>query len=210
MRCMSTAMDKLGRPEAGALLKQWLTNPQAQMSIMGKGVVSMPELAIAAQCAKLSGEVLTRPSMVTLQDIASLCKTLTTAYLTMSFLTPGAETSQVESLFQVLGHNLSFKEWTLLTRILLKQVSVGVGKATVLSVIPNGSYSFSRQHDLGLLAEMSTSSTLYGRKLPIICGVPFIPMACDSLKSPYLLRWLFSKEELLSKPISPVNGRLII
>ena len=212
MRCMSTVMDKLGRPEAGALLKQWLTNPQAQMSIMGRGIVSMPELVIASQCAKISGSsVVAKPlSPVTLQDIAALCKTLTTAYLTMSFQTPGAETSQVESLFQVLGYNLSFKEWTLLTRILLKQVSVGVGKATVLSVIPNGSYSFSRQHDLGLLAEMSTSAMLYGRKSPIVCGIPFIPMACDSLKSPYLLRWLFSKEELLSKPISPVNGRLII
>jgi hypothetical protein len=104
-------------------------------------------------------------------------------------------------------------EWRLLLRVLLRTVSVGVGPQTVLSGLSMraGPAFFARQRSLKGLAEAHNKNGDDGDTQPsLLCGVPFVPMNGDALAAPYLMPWIFSREEKLAKPITPFDGRLVI
>ena len=229
LRFVGNALRTSGVIDATAQMNQWISKPQAQSSIMarGRGVVCLPELVVASQCCRVHKDrriaaAANNRGVVTLRDIGALCQRLTHAYIMLDSGVTGAETSQIESLKQILGY-LSFNEWVLLTRIIYKTIPVGIGPAAILSnVAQNGQVFYSKQRDLVRLAKYAVEEVLKhsddvrggeGDPTPapsLVCGVPFIPMTCETMKSPYLFRWLFSKEDKLRKPISPVDGRLII
>jgi hypothetical protein len=220
LRFVGRALEKIGISDAPAQIKQWISKPQAQSSIMarGRGVVCLPELIVASQCCRVNKTVNNgHRGIVTLRDIGALCQRLSRAYLMMESQTSGAELNQIENLKEILGY-LSFNEWMLLTRIIYKTIPVGIGPAAILSnVAPNGQVFYSKRRDLASLAQYAAVEAFKHKDdqaatpVPLlVCGVPFVPMTCETMKSPYLFRWLFSKEDKLRKPISPVDGRLII
>jgi len=235
LRILGAGLAKSGKHEVPAQIKKWLSAPQPQTTgdpnKKTRGIICLPEVIAASHCCKVlppppsSSSSLLLPNqqqrkelvvaaVVTLQDIAGLCQMLTTEYLTMGSNLPGAEVSQIESLKEVFGY-LNFKEWMLLSKIILKSLPVGVGPMSVLSnIFPNGKYFFSKHRDLFVTAEYAMlkreGKVDVGSDVPLACGVPFVPMTCDQMRSPYLFRWLFSKEDALNKPIPPVDGRLII
>ncbi len=126
---------------------------------------------------------------------------------------------------------LDYHGWLLFARVLLKRVSVGVGPATVLAALPDDHFVqgsaaslYSRQRCLAALARAVTpppaaaappaaasASFLVAAAPPLLrCGVPFRAMTGDALRSPYLLKYIFSREEKLRRPIPPIEGRLVI
>jgi len=209
---------KLGRSDAAAQLERWLGDPAPQYSQLkkGQGIVCLPEVVISTL---ITSAVRPQASACnyTIQDVAILCARLTEAYLTASTQLPGIDTLQMEVLYEASQH-FSFKEWVLFFRILLKKVSVGVGPKTVLNCMPHlmAPVLYQRQHDLASLATASVKhgsdpSEVWKRQpTPVACGIPIVPMTCETLKSPFLFTELFSRENKLRKPISPKDGRLVI
>jgi hypothetical protein len=140
----------------------------------------------------------------------------------------GASQQQQMQRPEVLA--LDYHGWLLFARILLKRVSVGVGPATVFAALPDAHFVqgsaaslYARQRSLDALARaVTTTTTTIAQSLSssasasspgdslLRCGVPFHPMTGDSLRSPYLLKYIFSREERLRRPIPPIDGRLVI
>ena len=200
------ALRKVGRSDGSASIKQWLESVPLQNSMMakGKGIVCLPELVIAAQCARASSA--TGPK-ATIANVAVVCRMLTTVYLSAQSSPQQLETAQSEILRQVIEEGgLSFQEWIALSRLLLKKITMGVGLQTVLKALPmNGAREcFARQMDLSRLAETCVSGSAVAAT--VLCGVPFCPMTCDMsnhyMRSPYLMQWLFPA------PVISKDGRI--
>jgi hypothetical protein len=234
MRVMAAALGKAGRPEVAARLRQWQPKP-SNSSLVRNAVVCVPEseIATAATAAILMAE--TKGSI---EAVCRLCDTLTRSFLELqpdrASPSGGADTGQVEALLQVLNGRgpppaltLDFHGWLLLVRILLKRVSVGVGPATVMAALSGehqveggAAVFYARQRSLEALARAATSGGRAGgqpqqqppqsSRIAVRCGVPFKPMTGDAIQSPYLLKWLFSREDKLRRPIPPIEGRLVI
>jgi len=199
------------------VLNQWIANPDMDYSNLTQGMVSCPEIVIAQLVTALknrSPETYRKKAVVTVQDIGILCSSLTSCYLEAG---PNLDILQSEILFNA-AKNLDFKELTLFLRILLKKVSIGVGPMTVLQCMPHidATAFYEKQHDLGRLAELCVKHAADPKDIwrkqsvHLECGHPFNPMTCKVLKSPFLFKWIFSSEEKLKKPISPIDGRLVI
>ena len=133
-----------------------------------------------------------------------------------------------------------FDAWRLLIRILLKRVPLGVGPMDVLLAVPmqaaaafimrqrslrelahvsceinqkkgasNNTHEIIEEdhdHDVNIL-NMQTESDML---VKLVCGQPFQFMVGDVMRSPYLFKWIFSKEERLHKIIPPIEGRVLI
>ena len=213
----SDALRKLGRSEGSATIKQWLKNVPLQNSIMakGKGIVCLPELVIAGQCARASlssyGPGRPPPEPTTLVQVAVVCRMLTTVYLSTQSSQQQLETAQSEILRQVIEEGgLSFQEWLTLHRLLLKKITMGVGLQTMLNALPldGARERFAKQMDLSRLAEMCVSPSAAA---VVLCGVPFCPMTCRNMRSPYLLQWLFSKSVKVGDGmVGPKDNLLVI
>ena len=98
---------------------------------------------------------------------------------------------------------------------------MGLGLATVLSALSaamDGARApaafYARQRSLRALANYAVAPPrgdgAASAEPALVCGVPFRPMTGDALRTPYLLKWIFSKQERLRKPLTPVDGRLVI
>ena len=185
LQVAGAALRKMGRSDGNATLQQWLKNVPLQESILakGRGVVCLPELVIGAQCVRASSRSSGSMSLV---QVGVVCRLLTTAYLTSA--PELLETAQSEIVREVIEHGgMSFQEWLVLLRILLKKVSMGVGPETVLGAL-NAQAFFSKQRDLARLAD----HVVFGGQAVVTCGVPFCPMTCHNMRSPYLMQWLFT------------------
>ena len=177
-------------------------------------IVCMPEffIATAALARRGGGGGHANNATTSLSALADICDQLTRAYVQSESYHNSM--LQVDALQRsILTDNpqissFDFTEWVLLARLILKRVTMGVGPATVMAALPlaNAAPLWARQNDFKVLAE-ATAAAEEGRT-EVKCGVPFVPMSCDSMRSPYLLKWLFSREELLEKPLTPIDGRL--
>jgi ATP-dependent DNA ligase len=196
LQIVGDTLRKVGRSEGSAAIKQWQRRVPLQESLLakGRGIVCLPELVIAAQCARASSSH--GPSLT---QVGTACRMLTTAYLaSQPRSVEQLDIAQGEILRQMVEEGgLSFQEWLTLVRLLLKKVSMGVGEQTVLAALPAGAREFfAKQHDLALLASMCVAPT-GTMKAGVVCGVPFTPMTCHNMRSPYLMRWLFSKAQTM-------------
>ena len=224
MRVLSAALGKGGLPDVGVRLVRWVPVPCRSTLLGGpsgsKSVVCLPEVVMASAATQQQQQAAaTTPS--TVEAVCAACDTLTRLFLEreqgVGAAGGGMETGQVETLLQLMqGGGLDFGGWVLLARVLLKRVSVGVGLATVLQALPLTAAApfYARQRSLRVLATAAVaaadSPSASAAAVRLVCGTPFSPMTGDALQMPYLLKWIFSREERLRHPISPIDGRLVI
>lgn len=192
-RMLGLFADAAGAPA----LRAWEPSPSAPDD--AGTVACYPEYAIArAMMLRRRG---TREDMhPRVADLLRLCDALTEAYRTGRLETQG-QILRESSLFQAT----SFGVWALVGRALLRCVTMGVGVTTVLDALgPRCGAFYARVRDLSKVA----------RPLPedegVVCGTPFTPMTCEALRTPYLLKWLFARQDTLARPLTPVDGRLLI
>jgi ATP-dependent DNA ligase len=217
VRLFSRVLKALGRSDASAQLEQWINDPIPEFIDINnvKHVICAPEVVIAKLMSVNSNNSKAIP--LTLQDVGSACQQLTEAYLFQSDDITGIENTQIQ-IMKRLSQHFQFKEWYVFVKIVLKKMSMGIGPITILKSIPHidAPSIYKKQHDLAKLAELSVQHKQdpklmwKSQSVQIVCGIPFTPMTCENLKSPYLFKWIFSSEELLEKLISPKDGRLII
>ena len=141
----------------------------------------------------------------------------------------GVIVGQVEVLLEVMQANaLDYHGWLLLMRVLLKRMAMGVGVATLLAAMPHigyrAQYLYNRQRSLEAVVDAALAPQQQREDGMVIeeeveeanqvkCGVPVRFMTCDpghAMRTPYLFKWIFSREEKLHKPLPPVDGRLVI
>ena len=200
LRVVARALDLADRPDLGARVRRWRPMPADSLLTQHTAVVSLPEVDLARETARLFRASSER---LTLREVSALCDRLS-----------GADEAQQSALLAetlLRRGRMEDVEWRLLLRVLLRTVSVGVGVQTVLSGLPRlmaAPALFARQRSLALLAEATAAPT--DTQPHLRCGVPFVPMNGDALAAPYLLPWIFSREEKLAKPITPFDGRLVI
>ena len=198
MRLVAHALDKMARPDLAARMRHWLPTPCRSALTAHTTIVCMPEIDIASILGRIKGAA--AGGGVTLEDIGKFCDGLV-----------GSEDSaRTEALVHMVqSQGLSGDEWALLVRMLFKTVSLGIGRETVLEALPlpAAAAMYARQRSLSALANAVVNEDT---RVQIVCGTPFTPMACDALKTPYLLPWIFSREEQLQHPISPNDGRLVV
>jgi len=235
-RLMSLMADAIGnfRPEVAARLRSW--QPTICRSPIlppnQNAIVSLPEVQIAAL-------VPTPPPnffAASLMDISRACKQLTMAYLMqgadeVSSMSEDTDiiinTSQRGVLSGLIG-KMDNQGWILFLRVLLKNVSIGIGPATVLAglPLPGAGALYARQRSLSALADACCSFVEKDHaveggaatndksknqiKIAVQCGIAFTPQTCECMRMPYLLKWIFSREEQLRHPITPIHARLLI
>jgi len=215
IKLLGLVLSKQGRTEDAAALANFLKSPPLQESLLKKeGIVSLPELKIASvMCSKPQSK---QQYSLSLQDIGLFCKKLTEGYICVS--SSELDSFQVEAWLEIAPF-LSFEEWVCLIRIVLKKISMGIGMISFLRQIPciEADDFFKKQFSLEKLAlnivlHYRDPTSVWKRQIPhLVCGTPFVPMTCHSLKSPYLFQWMFSSEENTDgKFIAPKDGRLVI
>ncbi len=179
-----------------------MSNDDDEGIMIQKQVICEPEFEIAKACAKNNRDSL----LIHLHELLTVCDTLSDIYRrekgdnVLHFQQAFLKNS---TLFQ---NGASFRVWVLVARLLLRSVTMGVGVATVMGALPRAAATFyALQHDLKAVAHdpSDTAAT-------IRCGTPFAPMTCDAMRSPYLLKWIFSREDMLQRPLTPIDGRLYI
>ena len=227
MNVMGNVLRKLGRSEGSASLKQWLQNVPLQQSLLVKGmVVCLPELIMSSQCVRASPVVMMteeeehhhhdheqQTRTTSLDHMGTIFRNLTTAYMRSQDTQQQLDTAQVSIMGELVeSGGLRFQDWLTVIRILLKKVPMGVGTQTVLSVLPGGARDFfSKQNDLARLAQMVAAGG--GLPCSVVCGIPFTPMTCQTMRSPYLMHWLFTKtggDELGGKIVGLKKNYLVI
>jgi hypothetical protein len=215
IRLLSVVLGKQGRIDDAAALTNWLKSPPLQESLLkSEGIVSLPELKIAAvMCSKNTNK---SKYDLTIQDIGLFCRKLTEGYICVP--SKELDSFQVEAWLEIAQH-LEFEEWVCLIRIVLKKISMGMGISNVLNQVPyiHANEYFRKQFNLEKLAlnivlHHQDPTSMWKKQIPhLVCGTPFVPMTCHSLKSPYLFQWMFLNEENTDgKFIAPKDGRLVI
>ena len=206
MRIVADALREDGHPVAASRLRGWQASPVASTDAdkpEDSGVVvCLPEFAIASAIASCVGA----PQEFTLPELLKLCSDLSAAYSEWGDNDlVGAKQTQIIKI-DLLSKAPSFSVCVLVVRLLLRCVTMGVGPATVLGALPSphAAWLFERRHDLRSAA--LSQNLQHG----VVCGVPFVPMTCEALQSPYLFKWLFSREEQLMRPLTPIDARLLI
>ena len=200
---LARALDLADRPDLGARVRRWRPMPADSLLTKHTTVVSLPEVHLAVEAARTFRASERR---LTLAEVSALCDGLSEAR-------GDAAKQSVLLADKVLKEGrMEDREWRLLLRVLLRTVSVGVGPQTVLMGVPKlvaAPAFFARRRSLKALADEATSAGEQATP-SLQCGVPFVPMNGDALAAPYLLPWIFSREEKLAKPITPFDGRLVI
>jgi hypothetical protein len=204
-RMLRLFADALDSASSKLLLQKWQPKPSM---MPGDVIGAYPEFAIAHACVVNTRQ--RADEQFSIAQLLNVCDKLTDAYKREpNYRQLQALQSQIlkNDLFLVAKEQ-PFAVWVLIARVLLRSVTMSVGPATVLGTL--GTWFFERRHDIksvaSLLASTDTGAIING----VACGVPFVPMTCDAMRSPYLLKWLFSREESLNKPLTPIDGRLII
>ena len=223
IKSFAKAMEKnggLSGKAAASQLLEWIKEPKPFEN--GHGLVTLPEVAIARANSRCFPDT-PQQAPLSIMDIAIICQRLTNTYKerhkqkVITLVDPrnndlSMMSVHVDSVAEVLAGVLpllSYVECKLLVKLLLRTVPIGIGPQTVLNGLgPSLSNFLKFQLDLGRLAlsavmHPDTPGTL-------VCGVPFSPMTCNVTSSPYLMKWLFSKEDTVQTYIAPKLGRLVI
>jgi len=215
LKSFAKAMEKCGGlsgKSAAAQLHSWIKEPKPLE--VGKYMVSQPETAIAmAQGKCFSSTASSRPPLSLLQ-VVGFCQKLTNIYKERHKISVGIAGGQhhidtvAEALVEVLP-SFSYLECKVFVKMLLRTLPMGVGTMTVMSSLGPYWENFLRvQRDLPRLA---VSLVQQQQELPsLVCGVPFTPMTCHATSSPYLVKWLFSKEDTVQRYLTPKYGKLVI
>ena len=199
----------------------------------GSSIIFAPEIIAATLCSSIAKS---GGGAVTLQDVGALCRSLTNAYLRLGSqeidTSQNLESAQKNMLVEVSKY-FTFNEWIVLCKIILKRVTMGVGQNMVLNCVPyiEAALVYPKRYDLQEIAKACVSSAnvmnAERQRVPMAdpqmhhyqntekyshveCGIPFVPMTCHTMRSPYMMNWLFSREDTLEKPMKPKDGRLII
>ena len=237
---LSAALGKIAGHEADAArLRQWHPTP-CRSEWVRDAVVCMPEVAMAAAAAAVheghhhgndgaeEEEAFWRAH--TVLDVEQVCARIAATFQAeKASQRPSTSSSserlvalQTENFVRLLRHarGLDFHGWLLLLRVLLKRIPIGVGPAAVLRVLPLGTLMgggsfYARRRTLEELAlaigrPSAACLAVRGGGLRVECGTPFRPMTGDALRAPYLMKWIFSREERLRQLIPPIEGRLVI
>ena len=219
LRLMATTLARSGDAQGATALQRWAPMPMEGTLVKGS-VVCMPELSIASAAARPHPHRVASSATsggLTLAELAAVLKRLSEAYRLDPRATSmgNSDAVQVQAIAELLQRRMDFHEWTFLIRLLLRRVPMGVSPSIVLSALPQLSSSaaafYARQRSLGALARACIAAQTSVVQPRVACGTPFTPMTCDALRAPYLLKWIFSREErLLRRPIPPIDGRLLI
>lgn len=218
LRAVGDALAKAGRPDTGARLRAWTPVPCRGE----RGVICAPELAVVAAIGQLmmpSSAPSSAPlaPMMTVTDIGATCDRLALLWLTPEARGAHAHTARVEELLLLMRRTTDGPSWALFMRVLLRRAVVG--PALVYAALwPSASSFYARQRSLAALARAAAEEegplllprSSRGPVARLECGTPFTPMTAAALRAPYLLKWIFSREERLRRPITPVDGRLVI
>ena len=198
LQTLARALDKAGRHDVAAQLRRWVPVPRRGTLRKAPTVVCTPESDFAVLLLRAAPPA---QQPATLADVCALCERLTAMYLG-----GGGDDARAEVLAELMQRGaLDATTWPVFLRVLLKRVSMGVGLATVLSALdlPAPMAAYARQRSLRAIAQPAPS-------VELACGVPFMPMAAGhSLRAPYLFKWVFSREERLQHPLTPIDGRLV-
>jgi len=240
IRSFAKAIEKDGGVSgkaAAQTLLQSIRNPRPDED--GPHLVTMPEVAIAmahARCFLSSSTARGKGPQLSLIEVAALCQKLTNIYrerhkqavltITSHMGGKGGMSIHIDSVAEVLGTvltRLSYDECKVLVRLLLRTVPMGIGTQTVMDTLgPYLGNFLEVQQDLGRLAmaivkyhqnKIATGSSSKADQLlspGLMCGVPMTPMTCHITSSPYLMKWLFTKQDTIKQYLSPKTGQLII
>ena len=213
IQVVARAVSSAGLTDAAAALRRWTPVPCVS-ELVRDAVICSPETAIAA-CAIAVRSSAQRPA--TVLQVAQLCDALTAAYLEQQEQEDHLDASQSEIVRAWMRqHGLDFDGWTLLARLILKQPAIGVGLGGVLSALaqemrkPAVAAVYARQRSLDALV----AYCLHGEDndgVRLRWGVPFRCMTASALRTPYLMRYLFAREErAVGKALTPVKGRVVV
>jgi hypothetical protein len=209
---------------ASANLLAWIKRPIPVKQ--KKWVISMPEIAVAHAHALCFPHKLdaTSQSVLSIRDIAALCQRLTNMYKEKHKEVVMASTgsknftiTKVDKIAEVLATVIPYLDYLqckILVRVLLRSVSMGIGVKTfsrALSQTHSLDKRLDYQMDLCRLGMAVFEGTQRDSPIrDIVCGVPFRSMTCEVVSSPYVMKWLFSREENIKSYLSPKDGKLII
>ena len=221
IRSFAKAIEKEGGISGKAAAQELLgTIKEPLPDESGPYFVSTPELAIARAHGKCFSSYSRGPAL-SLIEVASLCQRLTNTYkerhkqavltLTARMGHKTAMHVHIDSVAEVLGSilsRLSYVECKVLVKLLLRTVPMGIGPNTVMEALGPYLASFlDVQQDLSRLALAIMQQE---RQLPaLLCGVPITPMTCHTTSSPYLLKWLFTKQDTVKRYLTPKQGQVI-
>ena len=215
LKSFAKAMEKEGGMSGklcSAQLLEWIRAPVAVEA--GPHLITAPEVTVARLFSKCFPE----GRGLSLVEAVAICQRLTHTYKErhkQAVLTlPSARRAvsvHIDSVAEVLAGvlpALSYLECKLLVKLLLRTVPIGVGPRTVLQALGHPHDTFlDLQNDLSRLA---LSVVSHDHPPVLVCGVPFTPMTCNVTSSPYLLKWLFSKEDSVKNYLTPKEGKLVV
>lgn len=227
LKSFAKALEKSGGisgKSASAQILAWLKSPVPVKR--GDTLICAPEIAVAHAHALCFPQTIHpgKRRTLTIGDIGALCQRLTNMYkekhkdLVLATGTESADKTltgiKVDKIAEVLTAvlpNLDYTECKALVRLLLRSITMGIGVKTFTGALGPGWESYlDYQMDLGRLA--MDYCTKEERKSPaqFLCGVPFRAMTCEVVSSPYVMKWLFGKEENIKTYLPPKDGRLIM
>jgi hypothetical protein len=198
LHAFAHALSKGGRPDLAARLHGWVPTPCRSLLTAHEAIVCLPELELALLAERFGAGGSSSSLPASLADVCAVCDAMS----------QGLASEHLLQLLQTRALT-DGPSWTLFLRMLLRGVSVGVGRATVFAALPHPAAAafYARQRSLSALAHAVATGD---ERVGVVCGTPFVPMTGDALRAPYLLPWIFSREEQLRSPIPPIDGRLVI
>ena len=225
IRSFAKAIEKEGGVSGKAASQQLLrTIKEPQLDETGPYFISIPEVAIArahGKCFSSRGGSSSQ-NRLSLVEVAALCQRLTNTYkerhkqavLTLTTRVGGkaAMSVHIDSVAEVLGSvlpRLSYVECLVLVKLLLRTVPIGIGPNTVMEALgPYLAGFLNVQQDLSRLAMAIIQQE--GQMPGLVCGVPMTPMTCHSTSSPYMVKWLFTKQDTVKRYLIPKQGQVIM
>ena len=216
-----------GKNASDSLL-EWIKCPVA-VKVNGN-VISMPEIAVA-RAHNISFPNQQDREILTLSDVAALCQRLTNMYkekhkdVVLATIGDGKKqisAIKVDRIVEVLSEflpRLDYLECKILVRVLLRSVTLGIGVKTFMGAFFGRVLQNRLDYQMDLCRagmEIVNMSSMKKEKDPdaikkqVLCGVPFRSMTCDVMSSPYVMKWLFSKEDSIKNYLPPKDGKLII
>lgn len=223
LKSFAKALEKSGGisgKTASAQLLAWIKCPEPVRR--GNTIICIPEIAVAHAHALCFPHLRHGKRGLSVGDIGGLCQRLTNMYkekhkdLVLATVESGEKSItgiKVDKIAEVLASvlpQLNYAECKALVRVLLRAFTMGIGVKTFTGALGPGWASYlDYQMDLARLAIDYVNDNGRGQR-EFVCGVPFRAMTCDVVSSPYVMKWLFGKEENIKTYLAPKDGRLIM
>ena len=222
IKSFAKALDKCGGlsgKQEAAKLMEWIKQPVFVKR--NNTLISMPEVAIARAHAICFPSCAKHAPRLTIRDVGSLSQRLTNMYKEKhkevvvatgsSKSVTGIKVDKIAEVLATVLPRLDYTECKVLVRLLLRTVTMGIGVKTFMgSLGPGWENRLDYQMDLGRLSMDYIKTGFTGSSSSIVCCVPFRPMTCDVVSSPYVMKWLFGREEKIKSYLPPKDGRLVV